>query len=115
MRMLAVTSGDFMDVWEHPTRIPAASNASDVAQILRVFKLNILSCIKHGLSRFGTKPVWPPMCLKVHHADELAVPPGFAFGFGCAGRRRLQSRGSGWAVCVSVDRLDGYFRDVETD
>jgi hypothetical protein len=61
--MLAETLGDFMDVWEHPARIPAASNASDAAHILRVLKFDILSSIKHGLSRFGTKPVWLFRCL----------------------------------------------------
>src|ERR1035441_10428503 len=76
--MLAVTSGDF-GVWEHPARIPAASNA---AQILRVFKFHILPSNEHGLSRFGTKAVWPPMCpcsiMRMNWLFLLVVPSGLA-------------------------------------
>lgn len=76
--MLAVTSGDF-GVWEHPARIPAASNA---AHILRVFKFHILPSNEHGLSRFGTKPVWPPMCpcsiMRMNWLFLLVLPSGLA-------------------------------------
>jgi hypothetical protein len=42
-----------------------------------------------------SKQIWdqtrlaPYVPFEGHHADELAVPPGSAFGFGCAGRCRL--------------------------
>jgi hypothetical protein len=77
-----------MDVCEHPARIPAASNASDAAHIWRVFKFNVLS-----VYQAWSEQIWdqtrlaPYVPVEAHHADELAVPPGSAFGFGCAGRR----------------------------
>ena len=80
--MLAETSGDF-GVWEHPARIPAASNASDAAHILRVFKLNILSSIQPGLSRFGTKPglalqVPSQYSMRMNWLFLLILPSGLA-------------------------------------
>ena len=80
--MLAETSGDF-GVWEHPARIPAASNASDAAQILRVFKLNVLSSIKSGISRLGTKlglalQVPSKYIMRMNWLFLLVLPSGLA-------------------------------------